>query len=71
MLISNIESDEKIIELRQNIKKSTTAKLENGTANVNDLIRDLNAENQAKQLKAIHQIQLLNNIYQLKNSVNN
>lgn len=71
MLISNIENDEKIIELRQNIKKSTTAKLENGTANVNDLIRDLNAENQAKQQKAIHEIQLLNNIYQLKNSVNN
>lgn len=71
MLLSNIENDEKIIELRQNIKKSTTAKLENGTANINDLIRDLNAENMAKQQKALHEIQLLNNIYQLKNTVNN
>jgi len=71
MLLSNIKNDEKIIELRQNIKKSTTAKVENGTANVNDLIRDLNAENMAKQQKAVHEIQLLNNIYQLKYSVNN
>ena len=71
MLLSSIENDDKIIKLRQNIKKSTSSKLENGTANVNDLIRDVNAENQALQLKSLHQIQLLNNIFKLKNTVNN
>lgn len=71
MLLSSIENDDKIIRLRQNIKKSTSSKLENGTANVNDLIRDVNAENQALQIKSLHQIQLLNNIYKLKNTVNN
>jgi hypothetical protein len=38
---------------------------------VNDLIRDLNAENQSRQLKSLHEIQLLMSIYQLKNNTNN
>lgn len=70
-LQSTITNDDEIIRLRQNIKKSTTAKLENGTATVSDLIRDVNAENQALQLKSLHEIQLLMNVYQLKNNTNN
>jgi outer membrane protein TolC len=70
-LQSTIINDDEIIRLRQNIKKSTTAKLENGTATVSDLIRDVNAENQALQLKSLHEIQLLMNVYQLKNNTNN
>jgi len=45
--------------------------MENGTASVSDLIREINAENQAFQLKSLHEIQLLMNIYQLKNNLNN
>ena len=70
-LQSTIVNDDEIIRLRESIKKATNAKLENGTASVNDLIRDLNAENQAKQLKSLHEIQLLMNVYQLKNNINN
>jgi len=70
-LQSTISNDDEIIRLRQNIKKSTTAKLENGTTTVSDLIRDVNAENQALQLKSLHEIQLLMNVYQLKNNTNN
>lgn len=66
-----VTNDEDIIKLRQNIKKSTTAKLDNGTASVSDLIRDVNAENQALQLKSLHEIQLLMTVYQLKNNTNN
>jgi outer membrane protein TolC len=68
---STISNDDEIIRLRQNIKKATTAKMENGTASVSDLIRDINAENQAQQLKSLHEIQLLMNLYQLKNNINN
>ena len=68
---STLKSDDEIIGLRQNIKKSTQAKQINGTASVSDLIRDVNAENQARQLKSLHEIQLLMNIYQLKNNINN
>ena len=68
---STISNDDEIIRLRQNIKKATSAKMENGTASVSDLIRDINAENQAQQLKSLHEIQLLMNLYQLKNNINN
>jgi outer membrane protein TolC len=70
-LLNTVKTDEEIISLRANIKKSTSAKLENGTATVTDLIRDVNAESQAKQLKSLHDIQLIMSIYQLKNSTNN
>lgn len=70
-LKTTIANDDEIIRLRQNIKKATTAKYENGIASVSDLIRDLNAENQAKQLKSLHEIQLIMVVYQLKNNQNN
>ena len=68
---SSLKSDDEIIGLRQNIKKSTQNKQINGTASVSDLIRDVNAENQARQLKSLHEIQLLMNVNQLKNNTNN
>jgi len=66
-----ISNDDEIIRLRENIKKAATAKLENGTLTMNDLIREINAENQARQVKSLHEIQLLVAIYQLKNNLNN
>ena len=68
---STLKSDDEIIGLRQNIKKSTQSKQINGTASVSDLIREVNAENQARQLKSLHEMQLLMNVYQLKNNTNN
>ena len=70
-LQSTLLTDDEIIRLRGNIKKSATAKVDNGTLTVTDLIREINAENQAKQLKSFHEIQLIMNVYQLKNNVNN
>jgi len=70
-LRSTLGNDDEIIRLRQNIKKAAASKVENGTASISDLIREINAENQALQLKSVHEIQLLLNIYQLKNNTNN
>jgi len=70
-LQSTLSNDVEIIRLRQNIKNATTAKVENGTATESDLIREINAENQARQLKSLHEIQLLMTVYQLKNNINN
>jgi len=66
-----ISNDDEIIHLRENIKKAATAKLDNGTLTVTDLIREINAENQARQVKSLHEIQLIMAIYQLKNNTNN
>ena len=65
-----LTNDDEIIRLRENIKKASNAKLDNGTLTVPDLIRDINAENQAKQTKSLHEIQLLMTVYQLKNNIN-
>lgn len=66
-----IKSDEEIIRLRTNIKKTAEVKLENGTLSVTDLIREINAENAAIQQKSLHEIQLLMAVYSLKNTINN
>lgn len=66
-----ISNDDEIIRLRENIKKAANVKVENGTSTVTDLIREINAENQARQTKSLHEIQLVMAIYQLKNNTNN
>ena len=70
-LQTTLLNDDEIIRLRVNIKKAATAKMENGTSSVSDLIREINAENQARQFKSLHEIQLLMTVYQLKNNSNN
>lgn len=70
-LQSTLSSDDEIIRLRENIKKSASVKVDNGTLTVTDLIREINAEDQAKQLKSLHEIQLIMSVYQLKNNINN
>lgn len=70
-LQSSVNNDDEIIRLRGNIKKAASAKVDNGTLTVTDLIREINAESLAKQLKALHEIQLIMSVYQLKNNNNN
>ncbi len=63
--------DDEIIALRKNVKISAEAKVANGTLSVIEFLREVNAENMAKQSKILHEIELLNAIYELKNTVNN
>ena len=70
-LKSQLQSDDEIISLRNNIRKSAEVKVENGTLTVTDLLRELNAENQAKQAKSLHEIQLYISVYQQLNTTNN
>lgn len=63
--------DDEIIELKGAVKRSSQKKLENGTLSGVDLMRDVTAEQLAKQDKIVHQIELLQAIYDLKYSTNN
>lgn len=54
-----VKVDEEIILMRTLIKSSAQAQLENGVITSNDYLRELNAEDQAKQNLAMHTIQLL------------
>ncbi len=65
-----MKDDDRIIQLRKNIKTASEAKVENGTLSVNDMVRDINAEQTARRNKAIHEIELIKSIYQLKNTLN-
>jgi outer membrane protein TolC len=63
--------DDAIIALRENIRRSTEAQVANGAATVSDLMSDLMCENLARTTKAVHEIQLLEAIYKLRNTTNN
>ena len=69
-LQQQIEQDKQIIDLREKIYSNSTKKVENGTETTNEMVRDINAVNQARQQKAVDEILLLQETYQLKN-INN
>lgn len=63
-----INNDQEAIDLRQKIKQTAAAQLENGIITSLDYITYLNAEEQARQNLLLHQIQLLMAIQNLKNT---
>lgn len=70
-LQSLIVDDDEIIRLRENIRTSSEVKVENGTMSVTDLLRDITLEDQARQSKLLHEIQLLKTFYDIKYTTNN
>jgi len=54
-----IAKDNEIIELRLSVKEAAKAQLENGVITANDYLREVNAEDQARQSLITHQVQLL------------
>ena len=66
-----LKSDEEIIALRNSVKRATEAKVANGTASATDLMRDITAEQMAKQDKILREIEMLQAIYNLKFTINN
>jgi outer membrane protein TolC len=66
-----IGRDDEIIILRENIRKTSEVKVENGTLSVSELIRDIQAEDLARQEKSLHEMQLVISVYTLKNLTNN
>ena len=66
-----LEKDEKIVALRTSVRNAYEAKLKNGVIEVNDLLKEITNENQAKLTEEAHRIELLRNIYNLKYIVNN
>lgn len=54
-----LQTDDELINLRSTIKTTAKVQLENGIISTNDFIREVNAEDQSRQNKLLHQIQLL------------
>jgi outer membrane protein TolC len=58
-LMQLIFTDKEIINLRTSVKEAAKAQLDNGVITANDYLREVNAEDQARQLLITHQLQLL------------
>lgn len=65
-----MKEDDEIIRLRTSIRERAAAGVQNGSVTVNDLLREIHAENLARQNKVTHEIELLKDIYDLKHTVN-
>lgn len=66
-----LHSDDEIIALRASIKEASAAQLENGVINTSDYLREVNAEDQARQSKIMHEIQLLMAQYNKQTTIGN
>ena len=66
-----LKTDNEIIKIRESIKETALAQLENGIINSNDYIKEVNAENLAKQNKILHEMQLLMTLYKQKITTGN
>ena len=63
--------DDEIILLRMSIRQSSEAKFANGTITVSELLKDITTESQALLSKALHELEWLQNIYELREIMNN
>lgn len=61
-----LRRDDEIIRLRENIRRTSEAKLMGGTLTADDLVRDTHAEQQARLDRAFHEMQHLLAAYNLK-----
>ena len=58
--------DEEIISLRSSIRKAAESKLSHGIIDVNDLVKEINAENSARVQQSVHEIEMLKEVYDLR-----
>ncbi len=68
---SLMKDDEEIISLRSSVRKAAESKLSHGIIDVNDLVKEINAENAARVQQTVHEIEMLKEIYELKFTTNN
>jgi outer membrane protein TolC len=54
-----VKEDDQIVALRESVKKASSAQLENGVLSARDYITEVNLEDQARQSRIVHEMQLL------------
>lgn len=62
--------DDDIIGLRTSVRQAAESKLEHGVIDVNNLLQEITRENQARINRFSHEVEMLKNIYELKNTIN-
>lgn len=66
-----LEADEEMVALRTSVKNTAKVQLDNGIITVSDYIREVDAEDLARQDRALHLMQLLLAQYNYQNSFGN
>jgi outer membrane efflux protein len=61
-----MQRDNEIINLRTHIRKAAESKLVHGIIDVNSLLKEINNESAARTQQAIHEIEMLKEMYNLK-----
>ena len=65
------QTDAEIVALRQKVRMAAESKLDHGIIDVNDLIKEIYNENNAKSSMSMHEVEWLRQIYDLKYTNNN
>lgn len=65
-----ISDDARIVELRKNVRLAAESQLENNVIDATDLLRKITDETTAKLNQSTHEIELLQAVYRLKNTLN-
>jgi outer membrane protein TolC len=65
-----MKDDDEIIGLQTQICEASEVKVKNGIMTISDLMKEINAEQAAKQAKTLHEIQYLMAVYTLKYTTN-
>ena len=65
-----MQADDEIVSLRTSVRQAAESKLSHGIIDVNDLLKEINAENSAQTQRTIHEIQMLKEMYELSFTIN-
>lgn len=65
-----MKDDERIVALRGNVRRAAESQLKNGVIDATALLSKITDENQARLTAKYHEIQLIQSIFKLKNSLN-
>ena len=65
-----MKENDRIVELRANVRKAAESQLDNGVIDATALLTKLTDEKQARLAASYHEIQLIQSIYQLKYTLN-
>ena len=67
--IELVKKDDAIVNLRESVKRASQAQLENGVLSAHDYITEVNAEDEARQNRILHEMQLLQAQYSYQNTM--
>lgn len=67
---SLLAADDEIVQLRRRVRQAAERRLEGGVIDVNALVQEIGRENEARISRSLHEIEMLQNVWRLKTTLN-